>query len=392
MPALPIGLRKRGDWYIVKYRQDGKWIEKRAGTDLEKALRIHAKLRPALLDEAKLPRGIFKRGNAYYVQWKHNGKWRSKSAGPDLGAVLELQARILDGDLALDAIKLADLVERYLKRLDTYFKPSTVRTHRTVSRHLLRFFRDRPVETWTSEALETYIQQRLEKVAPTTVNGELKNLKATLRFAVEEKIIPELPFKIRMVPVVQRRSARIFTREEIRRLLDCADERTRALLLIASATGMRIGEIRHLQWRDIDITNQRILVRAKEDWTPKTNQERECYVSSEVISELKQYRAAQEHNANSDWVFQNKIKPGQRWRETGNSYSGIHRAFKKAGLYQKGKLTHEIRRAVASTMLLNGTPIHVVKEILGHSTIKTTELYAFTHEEAMRKASKNALI
>lgn len=43
-------------------------------------------------------------------------------------------------------------------------------------------------------------------------------------------------------------------------------------------------------------------------------------------------------------------------------------------------------------MLLNGTPIHVVKEVLGHSTIKTTELYAFTNEEAQRAAAKNALI
>ena len=47
---------------------------------------------------------------------------------------------------------------------------------------------------------------------------------------------------------------------------------------------------------------------------------------------------------------------------------------------------------MASTMLLNGTPIHVVKEILGHSTIKTTELYAFTNDEAKREASKNALV
>ncbi len=92
------------------------------------------------------------------------------------------------------------------------------------------------------------------------------------------------------------------------------------------------------------------------------------------------------------WVFQNKLKPGERWRETGNAYYGIHRAFKRAGLYRKGKLTHEIRRAVASTMLQNVTPIHVVKEILGHSAIKTTELYAFTNEKAKREASKNALV
>ena len=55
------------------------------------------------------------------------------------------------------------------------------------------------------------------------------------------------------------------------------------------------------------------------------------------------------------------------------------------------KLTHEIRRAVAFTMLLNGTPIHVVKEILGHSTIKTTELYAFTNEEAKEEAAKERI-
>ena len=90
--------------------------------------------------------------------------------------------------------------------------------------------------------------------------------------------------------------------------------------------------------------------------------------------------------------FSRRTPPGERWRETGNAYYGIHRAFKKAGLYRKGKLTHEIRRAVASTMLLNGTPIHVVKEILGHSTIKTTELYAFSNEEARKAATKNALV
>ncbi len=99
-----------------------------------------------------------------------------------------------------------------------------------------------------------------------------------------------------------------------------------------------------------------------------------------------------EHNADSDCVFQDKVTPGKRWRDTGSSYLAIQKAFKSAGLYSKGKLTHEIRRAVASTMLLNGTPIHVVKEILWHSTIKTTELYAFTNEEAKRQASKNALI
>ncbi len=117
-----------------------------------------------------------------------------------------------------------------------------------------------------------------------------------------------------------------------------------------------------------------------------------CFVSQEVIAELQGYRATLKHHADGDWVLQNKLRPGERWRATGNSYLGLHRAFKRSGLYRKVKLTHEIRRAVASTMLLNGVPIHVVKEVLGHSTIKTTELYAFSNEEAQREAAKNALI
>ncbi len=54
--------------FELPVRQDGKWVEKRAGTDLEKALRNHARLRPALLDNRKLPKGIYKRGSSYYVR------------------------------------------------------------------------------------------------------------------------------------------------------------------------------------------------------------------------------------------------------------------------------------------------------------------------------------
>ena len=86
------------------------------------------------------------------------------------------------------------------------------------------------------------------------------------------------------------------------------------------------------------------------------------------------------------------MEPGTRWSDYGNHFKPLQRAFKKAGLYRKGKLTHEIRRAVASTMLHNGVPIHVVKEVLGHSSVKTTELYAFTNDEAKRAASEKGLV
>ncbi len=192
-------------------------------------------------------------------------------------------------------------MEGHPKRLETYGKQSTVRTRRCVANNLIRFFRNPPVETFTSADLESYINQRMGVVARSTINGELKNLKATLRFAVEEKLLAAMPLRIKMIPVVTRRTARIFTRQEIQRLLDSADERVRCLLLIASATGMRLGEIKHLQWRDIDFTAHRISVTAKEGWTPKTCHERSAYVSAEVIDLLARSRTRQAYNTDHDW-------------------------------------------------------------------------------------------
>ena len=212
-----------------------------------------------------------------------------------------------------------------------------------------------------------------------------------LRFAVEEEMITKLPFKIRMLKEVKRSSSKLFSREEIEKLLNAADERTRILLLIAFGTGMRFHEILHLQWQDVDSAQRRISVRAKDDWTPKTHHERECYVPQEVIDALETYRKSLTHRSPDDWIFQGRLHPGQRW-VANTSRDAIRNTFKRAGLYQRGKLTHEIRRAVASTMLLNGTPIHVVKEILGHASIRTTELYAFSDEEAKREASRRGML
>ena len=311
-----------------------------------------------------------------------------------MGEALEFQAQLRNGGPDPRLPTYSDALSLHLKRLRTYSKASTVRTHETIGRHWRAWWRSRPIPTWTADDLAAYIAHRqATPVGAVTINGELAKLKAVLRTAVDEGLIDRLPFKIRMMPVVKKRSAHIFTLAEIEKLLECADPRARALLLLASATGMRFGELRHLKWRDIDPKSLRVHVSAKDGWTPKTNQERMVFIGEPVMEQLGAYRARlAPHNGDDDWVFQNKMRPGEHWKESGSLYSSLQTAFKKAGLYQRGKLTHEIGRAVASTMLLNGTPIHVVKEILGHSTIKTTELYAFTTEEAKREASTRGIL
>ena len=339
-----------------------------------------------------LPTGVYQRGRSYYIRFRHEGKWKHKSAGSDLAAALELHEKLRSGiEHAPGIARFDQVVERYRKHLEVYAKPGTLQSTRRVSRHLLRAFGQRPIAALTLVDLERFIEHRQKSVSSSTINLELRILKAALRFGIEQGMYDRMPFKIRMLKQIKRTSSKLFTREEIQRLLNAADDQTRMLILIAFGTGMRFDELLHLQWQDVDWVDRKLSVRAKNDWTPKTHHERECYVPQSVVDHLAAYRETLKHHEDLDWVFQNKRSPGEQWARS-TSYQAIRDTFKRAGLYQKGKLTHEIRRAVASTMLLNGTPIHVVKEILGHSTIKTTELYAFTTEEAKREASTRGIL
>ncbi len=104
-----------------------------------------------------LPRGIYKRGKSYYVRWKQGGTWKHKSAGPNLGAALELQGQVRGSEDSPDAVRLPELVERYLKRLETYGKPRTVVCNRSVTKTLTAFFRSRPIESLSSTTIMPFV-------------------------------------------------------------------------------------------------------------------------------------------------------------------------------------------------------------------------------------------
>jgi integrase len=232
-----------------------------------------------------LPKGLYKRHRSYYVRHKQDGEWKLTNVGQDLGEALERHVNLRTGrEFPKDAITLPLIVERYLKHHELYSKRKTQEYVRLTSARLVRFFRSRPIDSLTEEDLETFIGYRLETVQPISVNADLRVLKAILRLGVQQGLIEQMPFKIRMLKVTKRRTAHIFSPEEIKRLLDAAGPRERALIIICSATGIRLEEALHLQWGDIDWDKRKLSIRAKEGWSPKSHQERSMFVPRTVIT------------------------------------------------------------------------------------------------------------
>ena len=81
-------------------------------------------------------------------------------------------------------------------------------------------------------------------------------------------------------------------------------------------------------------------------------------------------------------------KNGQRLQQHGVEYV-CKKAFKLAGLEEYNYTTHSLRHTVATQLYMNDVDLLVIKEILGHSSITTTEIYTHVHKLKVKKAVEN---
>jgi site-specific recombinase XerD len=133
-----------------------------------------------------------------------------------------------------------------------------------------------------------------------------------------------------------------------------------------------MGEQRAIRWTDIDFETRIITIRrSAPKWlliekSPKSNRHRRIDLTNELAAVLGKIRHG------GETVFCNgdgsKLRPGQ-FHET------LWAAQKKAGL---GRIKwHEVRHSFASILTTGGAPLRIVQSLLGHSTIKMTERYAY---------------
>ena len=176
------------------------------------------------------------------------------------------------------------------------------------------------------------------------------------------------------------RQAEPLTRQETALLLSTAAERFPrhyALLLCALRTGMRLGELRALQWTDIDFAGRflmlkRNLVRS-ELTTPKSVKCRRVDLSRQLTDELIALHVREKERT------LRKGLPAPIWTFASNAGTPLddanirhmfYRVLTKAGL--RRIRFHDLRHTYASLLIQQGESLAYVKEQLGHSSIAVT--------------------
>lgn len=278
-------------------------------------------------------------------------------------------------------MRLEDKLAAYLEYCE-YRKELDRKTLKAYRIDLRQYFEYICVDEPDKEKIEEYVTHLHKSYKQKTVKRKIASIKAFYNYLEETEIIAESPFrkiKVKFKETVT--LPRIIPREEIEKLLNhmyqCLNENDKAsrkfmlrdvaVIEVFFATGARVYEISNI--RDDSINLNTGLIRLM----GKGGKERYVQISNTSILEvLKKYYDENEQSIKkSGYFFVNN-------RESRYTEQSIRRMLKKytkqAGI-ERNITPHMFRHSFATYLIEEGVDVSCVQQILGHSSIKTTQIY-----------------
>ncbi len=237
------------------------------------------------------------------------------------------------------------------------------------------------VRSWLASLLEIGL-------SPRSTNRKLSSLKTFYKFLLRNGIVKTSPVRMSTTLKIPQRLPSFVTEQEMLKSLedkgDLSFHRLRDLtiLYIFYHTGIRVSELRGLKIHDVDPYNQSIKV------IGKRNKERIIPVSGILLGKINEYLSKREEIAlpgTNSLIVDDNGQP-----ITGAYISEMVKdALTKAGVTGK-KSPHVLRHTFATLMLNEGADLNAIKEILGHSSLASTQIYTHTSVEKLKTVYNQA--
>ncbi len=231
-----------------------------------------------------------------------------------------------------------------------------------------------------------------------------RNLKAAFNKAKEWGYVKENYFTKVKLPKRQKLAPMFINSDQLSVICERLESETiKHFVMIAFHTGMRLDEIVNLRWKNVDLQN-RVITVGDENFTTKGRKQRFIPMSEEVF-ELLVRRDKECVKETPYFVLPPDSRSGQALKkggeissyvfckESGTKFTGNYfsRRFKKAckaaGLDNTIHF-HSLRHSFASNLAQKGISLYTIKELLGHSSISTTEIYSHLNMDSLREAVK----
>ena len=230
------------------------------------------------------------------------------------------------------------------------------------------------IDAVTPEVLNSYvIELEQSGLKPATVSRSVASMKAFFHYEeLEQRTSADPAFELK-APKVEKKAPTILTTEETNRLL--AQPKDKAMLELLYATGIRVSELISLKLTDVNFDTGYITCvdSHKERMIPMTPVAKDA-----LVRYIRDGRPQLVKDENSIWLFTNCS--GDAMSRQG-FWKLIKSYGKRAGI--ESEITpHMLRHSFAAHLVCSGADLKSVQEILGHSDISTTQMYAHMNQTA----------
>jgi len=342
--------RKRGPQWYMKYRlPSGRQVQRRIGP-----------VWTSKRDEP--PPGYFTKRTAQGVL----DETLAKARRGELGGVARSRATFAEA---------ADEWLRYIEH-DRQRKQSTITDYKHMVTKLKAALGSLRLADMTPERLEAYRDELIAQgLANRTINKYLIVLHGIFQRAMKTQRLLANPMRlVEKRPNPRAAGIDVYSREEVMALVRAAaSEQDAAIYLTAAFTGLRMGELLALRWRDVDFPLDSVHVRrsftgGKED-TPKSGRERTVPMADEVAQALARLSQRKMFTSDDDLVFCGALGGHLMPSDLRLRYKA---AIRKAEL--RNLRFHDLRHTFG-THAIRTADSREVMEWMGHQDLKTTQIY-----------------
>ena len=228
-----------------------------------------------------------------------------------------------------------------------------------------------------------------KKDSNSSIDRKLSALRSFYKYLANQKIVSSNVFSLVSGPKKEKKLPRYFEYNELEELFMVPDEkdfcgqRDLLLLELLYATGVRVGELVNIKVKDIDLGSRSILILGK------GNKERIVTYGDYCHDALKKYL----NNGyiclnikNSEYLFLNKN--GGKLTERGVRYI-LDKILMKTSL-NKNISPHMLRHSFATHLLNEGCDLATVQKLLGHESIKATQIYTHVTTDRLKEVYYNS--
>lgn len=266
----------------------------------------------------------------------------------------------------------SDIFTRYKQQLVIKrYSINTIKTYSSAFLHFYQFHSDKNIDMLEEHDIRNYFLVHIQhsKWSEAYQNTVINAIKFYYEKVLQhpKKIIDIRPRRPKKIPGV-------LSEQEIATLLQNIDNmKHKAIIMLIYSAGLRLGELVRLRIDDLLVDRRQIFIACG-----KGKKDRYTLLSEKCLIFLKKYIKIYQPKY---WLFEGQFGGQYSTRSVQNLFRA---AISKSGLDPYATV-HTLRHSFATHLLERGTDIRYIQNVLGHESIKTTEIY--THISDVKKAA-----